>query len=86
VLRVWPGGSDRAGGCRLGLGGGYGGLGSSRERGGSPSRAQEMGGDPEPQRVGGVGLLCGARAEPWLLSLFPGDAGWRGGGAASAGL
>lgn len=80
VLRVWPGGSDRAGWCRLGLGGGDGGIGSNRERGGLPARGHERGGDPEPWRVGGVRLLCGARAEPWLLSLFPGDAAWLGRG------
>lgn len=52
----------------------------------APSRGHRRGGDPEPWWVGGVRLLCGARAEPWLLFLFPGDAAWWGGGAASGGL
>lgn len=86
VLRVWPGGSERAGGCWLGLGSGDGWIGTIQEGGGPPTGDAWRGEGPETWRAGGVCLLCEAREEPRLLSLVPGDAAWWGGGAASCGF
>lgn len=82
VLRVWPGGSDRAGGCRLSLGGGQGGLGSSREGGGPPAwdtagaEIRSPGGWAAFVYCAELGRSLGFCPRP------PGDAGWWGGGAA----
>lgn len=86
VLRVWPGGSDRAGGCRLSLGGGQGGLGSSREGGGPPAwdtagaEIRSPGGWAAFVYCAELGRSLGFCPRP------PGDAGWWGGGAAGGWL
>lgn len=77
VLRVWPGGSDRAGGCRLGLGGGDGGIGSSRERGGPPAGDTRGAETPSP---GGWGAFVFCVELGRSLGFCPCSLGMRLGG------
>lgn len=77
VLRVWPGGSDRAGECRLGLDGGFGGLWRSRGRGGSP--VGDTGGAETPS-PGGWGAFVFCVELGRSLGFCPCSLGMRAGG------
>lgn len=93
VLRVWPGGSDRAGGCGA-LEGGGGRLGGQRE-GRGRREGPDHGSDPLPEGSGrgrgpqvglaggGRSALCVARAEPRLCPRSLGARLPWGGGAVS---
>lgn len=81
VLRVWPGGSERAGGCWLGLGSGDGWIGTIQEGGGPPRGTLRGAGAPRPGGRG-ASVFCVRLGRslgfcPWSLGTRLGGEGAR---------